>query len=70
MISVERKEESEKKDRSRFATMLEKTKKLLNYIQLAENYVLISVGNLFFSHVYANSLLTGQKTVQKRRFGQ
>ena len=54
MISVERKEESEKKDRSRFATILEKTKTLLNYIQLAENYVLISVGNLFFSHVYAN----------------
>lgn len=45
-----------------------KNKKLPNYIQLAENYVLISVGNLFFSHFYANSLLTGKKTVQKRRF--
>ena len=39
--------------------------KLLNYIQLAENYVLISVGNLFFSHFYANSRVTGRKLFKK-----
>ena len=36
---------------------------MLNYIQLAENYVL-SVGIFFFSHS-----LTGRKMVQKGGFG-
>lgn len=37
-----------------------KTKKLYNYIQLAENFVL-SVGNLFLSHSRASWLKNGSK---------
>ena len=50
-----RKKNQRNKKRSHFGlyTPARKTKKLLNYIQLAENYV-HSVGNLFFSHFHAN----------------
>ena len=40
--------------------MREKQKKLYNYIQLAENFVL-SVGNLFLSHSRASWLKNGSK---------
>ena len=50
----------------RGSAMREKQKKLLNDVQLAENlYVLVSVENLFFSHFYAKSLLTGRKLFKK-----
>ena len=64
-------EESEKKDRSRSA-MRQKQKSCLKFHPISRKsswFFSISVGNLFRIHFYANSLLTGRKTVQKR-FGQ
>ena len=64
-------EESEKKDRSRSA-MREKQKSYLKLHPISRKlswFFSISVGNLFLIHFYANSLLTGRKTVQNI-FGQ
>ena len=67
----EKREVKEKKNSARKIYILadahaQKSKKLLNYIQLAENYVLFSVEKLFF---LAIPIITSRKKVQKERFG-
>ena len=62
-MAIKRKAKGERKERE-IKIEIDSTERLLDYIQLAENYVL-SVGNLFL----AIPILTSRKTVQKGGFG-